>query len=157
MSKPSILFVCTLRGGRARIGELFAEKIAGELLDAASACFEPGPIRGLPVQVMNEIGIELGSDLVPSIFQRFRTGRTFDYVVAMCDESGSELCDLFRRNVTVMYGRKSRVLRWDVEDFSTLEGSREECLRRAAGLRDRIHAQVREFLAEIGVRECATV
>ena len=122
MTQASVLFVCTLRGGRARIAELFANELGQGAVQASSACFEPGTIRGLPVQVMDQIGLEFSADLLPSVFQEYRSGRSFDYVVAMCDESGSELCDLFRSNVETMYGKSAQLLSWDVKDFSAPEG-----------------------------------
>jgi arsenate reductase len=150
MDSPSILFVCTLRGARARIAELYAHKLGDPELRMASACFEPGAIRGLPVKITREIGMEFPEDLVSSVFQMFRTGQSFDHVVSMCDESGAELCDLFRRNVDVMYAKKSRRLSWDIGDFSALEGSEVELYAQAVQLRDRIGEQVRGLLAEIG-------
>ncbi len=150
MSQTSILFVCTLRGGRARVAELYANELSGSTLRTASACFEPGPIRGLPVQVVEEIGLEFPPEVVSSVFQQFRTGQPFDYVVSMCDESGAELCDLFRRNVDVMYARTARRFSWDVEDFATLEGSDSERHALAERLRDRIGGLVEGLLEKIG-------
>jgi arsenate reductase len=158
MSQTSVLFVCTLRGGRARIAELFATELSGATLRADCACFEPGPIRGLPVRVMQDVGLEFSPDLVSSVFQQFRSGEAFDYVVSMCDESGSELCELFRRNVDVMYAKKSRLVRWDVEDFSALTGTEDERLAKAEGLRDRIRVLVEGLLEKkIGVKVAETV
>jgi len=157
MSPTSVLFVCTQRGGRARIAELYATALSGSGLSVASACFEPGSVCGLPARVMKDIGLNFPSDPVANIFQQFRSRQTFDYVVAMCDQSGAELCELFRRNVDAMYSRNSRVLLWDVGGFSSIDGSEDERVEQAKRLRDRIGGLVEDFLAEIGVTVVETV
>ncbi len=150
VSNTSILFVCALRGGRARIAESFARVLGNGALRTASACFEPGPIRGLPVRAMNEVGLELPGDPVSSVFQRYRSREAFDCVVGPCDESGTELCDLVRPNLETTCARRARLVRRDAGGFSLIEGAEDERLARAGRLRDRTGGLVEDLLIELG-------
>ena len=117
---------------------------------AQSGGFEPGPIRGLPTSVMEEVGLSLPEEPVPSVFEHRRSGQVFDYVVCMCDDAGTELCDVFRQNIDVLFAKAAQRVVWSVGDFAALK-EKSDRLRLAAELRDQIRLQVAALLESLGV------
>ena len=71
MGNKRVLFVCTYHGARAIIAEEFTKQYAGGRIDVFSSCFEQGKIGKLPINVMNEIGVEISSESPKTVFDRY--------------------------------------------------------------------------------------
>ena len=149
MDKVRVLFVCTFFGGRARITELYARKMGLEHIDVYSSGFESGTLGGLPVQVMEEAGFEFSTAPLTTVFDRYASNETFDYVITLCHEASTEKCPVFRGSVDMIYGEQAQILGWSVLDFLALKGVPDEKLDGARKIRDRIKAEVCEFLSQI--------
>ena len=149
MDKVRVLFVCTFFGGRARIAELYARKMGLEHIDVYSSGFESGTLGGLPVQVMEEAGFEFSTVPLTTVFDRYASNETFDYVITLCHEASTEKCPVFRGSVDMIYGEQAQILGWSVLDFLALKGVPDEKLDGARKIRDRIKAEVYEFLSQI--------
>lgn len=149
MSKFKILFVCTFYGGRARIAEIYARQLGLGQNEVFSSGFESGPIRGLPLAVMEEEGLKFPTDPLVTVFERYAASETYDYVVTLCHEASTEQCPLFRDSVDLVYGTKAQVLSWSVPDFLALEGLPEEKLEGAREIRDSIKRKVAALLSEL--------
>ena len=148
--KTKVLFVCSLHGGRARIAEAFARLDAGDLIEAEAACFEPGDLgKGIPFEVMREIGVELPQGATDSVFERYRRGERYDYVVSLCVGARTSACPLFERNLDTLYAREAARIAWNVDDFRQLPGTEEERFEGARALRDEIRALVRDLALRI--------
>lgn len=142
MESLHILFVCTYRGARSRMAELFARDTFGPDVLVNSACFEEGSIGGAPLRVMEEIGIAMPTKSPTSVFTRFLAKERYDYVVAMCDETSERDCPVFKRSIDTLYGVEARRINWKVGDFASLEGAQEEIDNKARAIRDLIRAEV---------------
>jgi arsenate reductase len=151
MSKFKILFVCTFYGGRARIAEIYAGQLGLGQVEVFSSGFESGPIRGLPLAVMEEDGFKFPTDPLITVFDRYADSQTYDYVVTLCHESSTEQCPLFRSSVDLVYGGKAQVISWSVPDFLALQGLPEEKLEGAREIRDSIKRKVAELLSKLAV------
>lgn len=149
MDKVRVLFVCTFFGGRARIAELYARKMGLEHIDVYSSGVESGTLGGLPVQVMEEAGFEFSTAPLTTVFDRYASNETFDYVITLCHEASTEKCPVFRGSVDMIYGEQAQILGWSVLDFLALKGVPDEKLDGARKIRDRIKAEVYEFLSQI--------
>lgn len=149
MDKVRVLFVCTFFGGRARIAELYARKMGLEHIDVYSSGFESGTLGGLPVQVMEEAGFEFSTVPLTTVFDRYASNETFDYVITLCHEASTEKCPVFRDSVDMVYGKQAQILGWSILDFLVLNGSPDENLEDARKIRDTIKAEVYGFLAKI--------
>ena len=149
MDKVRVLFVCTFFGGRARIAELYARKMGLEHIDVYSSGFESGTLGGLPVQVMEEAGFEFSTAPLTTVFDRYASNETFDYVITLYHEASTEKCPVFRGSVDMIYGEQAQILGWSVLDFLALKGVPDEKLDGARKIRDRIKAEVYEFLSQI--------
>ena len=155
MANKRVLFVCTYKGARARIAEEFVKQYGAGKIDAFSSCFEAGKFGKLPINVMDEIGIEISNESPMSVFDRYAGKEVFDYVISLCHEATVELCPLFKVNIDVLYQKDSERISWSVQDFKSLKGTDEEKMEGARGIRDNIKTEVISFLEKIGVKQVA--
>jgi arsenate reductase len=146
-----ILFVCSHHGARARIAAHFARTHSAGAVEALSSCFEEGRIGPLPIAVMKELGVDISADPPATVFERHRNNEVFDYVITLCYEATTKQCPIFRTNVDDLYARQAEHRSWSITGFKTLKGSEEERLAAAREIRDRIEAQVRRLLEDLGV------
>ena len=116
------------------MAEAFFKSICPDDFEAASAGLEPGELDPLAVEVMRELGIDLSRNQTKSVFDLFKTGKLFSYVVTVCDESSAERCPIFP-GVT-------KRLHWSFADPAALRGSWDERLAQARIIRDEIRVQV---------------
>lgn len=115
------------------------------MFEAKSAGFEPGKMNPLVVEAMSEIGYDLSANETNSVFEFFKEGKRFNYVITVCDEGAAQRCPIFP-------GVTHRI-HWSFEDPSSFEGSHEEKLAKTRVVRDAIAAQVQEFLDGVKSKE----
>jgi arsenate reductase len=141
MSKPRILFICTHNSARSQIAEAYLDHLAGDRYEVSSAGFDPGPLNPLAVRVMAEEGLDISGNQAQSVFDLYRDGRLFDFVITVCRDAHERDCPVFP-GIT-------RRLHWPFPDLDALSGGQEEKLAAAREIRDRIKQMVREWLEEI--------
>src|SRR3989338_9622164 len=95
MDKKKVLFVCVHNSARSQIAEAFLKQMAGDKFEAESAGLEPGNLNPVVVEVMKEVGIDISQNKTKSVFDFYKQGRQYDYVVTVCDESQSGACPMF--------------------------------------------------------------
>lgn len=143
MEKMRVLFICRQNSARSQIAEAFLQYLAGDRYEAFSAGLEPGALNPLAVEVMKEAGIDISQQRAKSVFDLFRRGELFAYVITVCDEKTAEQCPVFP-------GITNR-LHWSFQDPASLTGSPAEKLERMRGIRDRIRERVSAFIAAADV------
>jgi arsenate reductase len=126
------------------MAEAFLNDICGEQFEAHSAGIEPGKLNPIVVEAMLEVGLDISRNETKSVDAMLNSGKTFDYVVTVCDETSAERCPMFP-------GRTTR-LHWGFPDPSSLQGSQEEKLARTREIRDLIKTRVEQWCAE----DCCT-
>lgn len=151
MGKKKILFVCTHQGARSRIAEELINRIAPGKIEAHSSCFEPEKIGPLPVKVMREVDIDLPTISPESVFDIYKEGAVFDYVISLCHEATTEQCPVFKTNIDTLYAKKAERISWSIPNFKSIGGTEEERKTRARDIRDKISSEIISFLAEIGI------
>jgi arsenate reductase len=92
------------------------------------------------VEALRRDGLDISRSPTQSVFDLFKDGRRFDYVITVCDEAAAERCPVFP-GVTNRLG-------WSFEDPSTFEGSPEEQVVQTIAVRDAIRDRVQGWLAE---------
>lgn len=140
-NKIKVLFVCVHNSARSQMAEAFLKQLGGDKFEVESAGLEPGKLNPLVVEVMKEINIDISGNSTKSVFEFFKQGRIFNYVVTVCDETSGEKCPLFP-------GRVSR-LHWGFDDPAGFQGSYNEKLEKTRIVRDKIKERVGQFLKEI--------
>jgi len=140
MQKKKVLFVCVHNSARSQMAEAFLKESGGELFEVESAGIEPGKLNPIVVDAMREVGIDISKNQTKDAFQFLKQGRSFHYVITVCDESNGERCPIFPG--------VSQRLHWNFDDPSAFAGSYEEKLKRTRVVRDAIKAKIMQFLNE---------
>ena len=94
-SSPRVLFICVHNSGRSQMSEAFLNYYAVDRFDAQSAGLEPGELNPLVVESMVEIGIDISQNRTKSVFDIWKSGELFKYVIAVCDAEAAEKCPIF--------------------------------------------------------------
>ena len=83
--RPTVLFVCTHNSGRSQMAEAYVHRLFAGRFRAFSAGTEPTALNPFVVAAMAEEGIDLSGERSKdvSVF----AGRTFDYVITLCDQA----------------------------------------------------------------------
>ncbi len=139
--KREVLFVCVRNSARSQMAEAFLKRLCPDDFTAESAGLEPGTLDPLAVAVMREVGIDIAQNATKSAFDLFKSGKTYSYVVTVCDETNAERCPVFPG--------KARRLHWTFTDPSTLQGSHDERIAQARVIRDRIRAAIETWCADV--------
>jgi arsenate reductase len=140
MLKRKVLFVCVHNSARSQMAEAFLKKHAGEWFDVESAGIEPGTLNPIVVEAMREVGIDIAANRTKDAFEFLRQGRTFHYVITVCDETSGERCPVFPG--------VSQRLHWTFADPSTFKGTFEEKLAQTRIVRDAIEATIIGFVQQ---------
>jgi arsenate reductase len=142
MVKRTVLFLCIHNSARSQMAEAFLRKLAGDRFEVTSAGLEPGKLNPLVVEAMRQAGIDISAARTQSVFELFKAGRRFHYVISVCDQASAERCPVFP-------GVMER-LNWSFPDPSTFVGSDAERLAQATQVRDQIRARVEAWIGEVG-------
>src|SRR5215467_5986274 len=116
--KTRVLFICVHNSARSQMAEALMNQICGDEFEAHSAGLEPGTLNPLVVQTLNEIGIDISQSKTKRVFDVFRSGLTFKYVVSVCESS---------ERGPIFPGVATR-LHWSFPDPAKFEGTSEQCL-----------------------------
>ena len=140
-NKTRVLFVCVHNSARSQMAEAFLAALAGDRFEAVSAGLEPGPLNPLAIEVMKEAGIDISRNSAKSVFDIFRSGALFGFVIAVCDAETAQRCPIFP-GIT-------RTLVWSFPDPASLEGSWEVRLAKTRQVRDAIKAKIEGFIEDV--------
>ncbi|MCD6459206.1 arsenate reductase ArsC [bacterium] len=143
MAPEKILFICIHNSARSQMAQAYVNYFGKKKFTAQSAGLEPGKLNPIVVEVMKEDGIDISQNKTNSVFDFFKQGRKYNYVIAVCDKTAYEQCPVFPGIVTG--GR----LHWPFKDPSGLTGTYEEKLQNTRLIRDEIKTKVRQWLKSI--------
>lgn len=138
MDKKRVLFVCIHNSARSQMAEAFLKKYGGDLFEVESAGLEPGKLNPVVVEGMKDAGIDISQNKTKSVFDFYKQGKLYNYVITVCDESQSERCPIFPGI--------AQKLHWGFPDPSAFAGSPEEKLKKTKEVRDQIEAKIKDWL-----------
>jgi arsenate reductase len=142
MTKSNVLFICVHNSARSRIAEGFLNARCSKFFDAQSAGLEQGRgVNPLAAEVMREVGIDISGKPSQEVFDVYKSGQLFAYVITVCSESEGEACPIFP-------GPAQR-LHWPFDDPSSFTGTWEEKLAQTRRVRDEISAKIDAWCAEV--------
>ena len=139
--KKKVLFVCIHNSARSQMAEAFLNDICGDVFEAQSAGLEPGTLNPIVVEAMSEVGIDISRNPTKAVWDFVKAGKTFAYVITVCDETSAERCPIFP-------GVTQR-LHWSFADPSQFKGTHDERLARTRDVRDTIRAKIEAWCAEV--------
>lgn len=133
-----VLFVCIHNSARSQIAEELLRKHGSDLFEVESAGFEVGELNPLAIDVLKEENIDIKDKSTNSVFEFFKQGRTYNYVVTVCDESNGQRCPLFP-------GLNYRI-HWSFKDPNTFIGNAEVKINKTRELKEEIRTEVLKFI-----------
>ena len=141
MSKIKVLFVCVHNSARSQMSEAFLNHYFGDRFEAESAGLEPGKLNPIVVDAMKQIGIDISGNKTKSVFDYFKRGKMYRYVITVCDKTAAERCPIFPG--------VAETIHWSFPDPSALRGTYEEKLDGTKKIRDEIKDKIEKWAAEI--------
>lgn len=135
--QESLLFLCVANSARSQMAEALARMLLGERVRVQSAGSEPSHLNPYAIEVMRELGVDLGT-------QRSKSVQTIDpqsvsTVITLCAE---EVCPVF-------LGKAQR-LHWPIPDPASQDEalSRAQMLERFRVARDSIRGLIERWQRE---------
>jgi len=141
MNGIKVLFVCIQNSARSQMAEAYLNLFGGELFEAESAGLEPGKLNPYAVEVMREDGSNISNNQTKDVFEFFKAGKMYGYVVTVCDETSAERCPIFP-------GVCKR-LHWSFEDPAKIAGTYEEKIEGTRKIRDKIKNKIQDWIKEV--------
>ena len=138
--KTKVLFVCIHNSARSQMAEEFLRLLGGEKFEVESAGFEATEVNSLVIQVMKEVGIDLTGKKTQSVFNLYKEGKFYGYVITVCNKAKEPDCPIFP-------GYPKRI-HWDLENPEDFTGTEEEKMEKVRELRNKIKKQVQQFVNE---------
>lgn len=135
-----VLVLCVHNSARSQIGEAYLKKFGDGRFEAESAGLEPGALNPFVVHALAEDGIDIAGKPTRDVFELYKAGKRFHYVITVCSKEAAERCPIFP-------GVHEK-LHWPFPDPSTFRGSDEEILSQVRGVRDQIKEAMRKFVEE---------
>jgi len=135
-----VLFICVHNSARSQMAAALLNERCAKYFEAESAGLEPGKLNPLAVEVLREMEIDISKNKTQAVFDVFKSGELFAYVITVCDESEAAGCPIFPGVTTRLH--------WSFPDPSKFSGSPEEKLEQTRKVRDEIEKQIRRFCAE---------
>jgi arsenate reductase len=142
--KKRVLFICIHNSARSQMAEAWLNEICGEEFEAQSAGLEPGVLNPLAVKAMAEVGLDISQKGTQAVFDVWKSGQLFAYVITVCDESSAEKCPIFPGPATRLH--------WGFPDPSVLTGTPGTKLAAVRVIRDEIRTKIERWCEEV----CAT-
>ncbi len=139
--KTKVLFLCVHNSARSQMAEAFLKEYGNGQFEVESAGLEPGNLNPIVVEVMLQEGIDISSNQVNDVFDFFKQGRIFEYVITVCDAKTAESCPIFPGMV--------KIINWSFDDPSKFEGTHQEKIAQTIVVRDQIKQSVQNFIQEL--------
>jgi arsenate reductase len=130
-----VLFVCSGNTARSQMAEALLCEFGGSDFESYSAGTEPTPIRPETVKVLGEIGIDWSRARSKSVATF--VGRSFDYVITVCDRA-RQLCPVFPG--------EHNTLHWGLDDPAEVGGTADARLEAFRRTRTEVATRLRPFV-----------
>jgi len=141
LEKIKVLFVCVHNSARSQMAEAFLNQLSGDRFFAESAGLEAGTLNPIAVEAMQKVGIDISNNKTKSVFDFYKQGKLYNYVITVCDTVSGERCPVFPGRVTRYH--------WNFDDPSSFQGTHNEKLEKTEVVRDQIKTRVEQFIKEV--------
>lgn len=136
-----VLFLCIHNSARSQIAAEYLKKFGGDNFQVESAGLEPGKLNPLAIVVMKEDGIDISGNQVNDVFDYFKEGRLYNYIITVCDEASAQRCPIFPS--------VHKKIQWSFEDPASFEGTYDEKLEQTRTVRDKIKETIKDFIKNV--------
>lgn len=148
MSKIKVLFVCVHNSARSVMAEALLNNLYGDKFYAESAGLEPGILNQNVVKVMNEKNIDISQKRPQSVFELFKIGRKYHYIITVCDEANAEKCPIFPGVTKTIHWSFEDPSKYKCEDFDN-----KEILEKTCAIRNKIEQQITEWVNSLNLEK----
>jgi arsenate reductase len=139
MDKKKVLFVCVHNSARSQMAEELLRKMAGDKFEVESAGVDAGTLNPIVVDVLKkEEGIDIQGKKTKAVFDLFKAGRYFQYLITVCDKTNAERCPIFPGMI--------QKVDWSFPDPSTFQGTYEEKFEKISQVKEQIKKQIQDWL-----------
>lgn len=139
--KRNVLFLCTGNSCRSQMAEAILRRYGGDRFEVYSAGLEPKPVHPMAIEVMREIGIDIG-DAQSKDVKQFLGRDIFTYVIVVCSRA-QKSCPHAWPGVT-------HQLFWPFDDPAEAQGTEEERLESFRRTREEILCTIQTWLHDQG-------
>lgn len=115
-------------------------RFCGEFFAAESAGLEPGTINPFVIEVLQELNIDISKKQTRRVFDVWKSGQIFQFVITVCSEAEAEGCPIFPGVTTRLH--------WPFADPSKFTGTPAERLKKTRQVRDEIETKIASFCQE---------
>lgn len=136
----NVLFVCVHNSARSQMAEAFLNRLGEGLFISESAGLEKGTLNPYVIKVMHEIGFDLSQNQTKDVFDFFKQGKTYSYVIKVCDVINGQRCPVFPGALKDVY--------WNITDPASILGTEDEILAHVRLIRDEIKSRVVKFMSD---------
>lgn len=141
MKKIKVLFVCIHNSARSQMAEALLKHHGNKLFLVDSAGLKPGSLNSFAVKAMAKMDIDISQKSTNNVFSYLKNGRSYHYVITVCDQAQSDKCPIFPGNSFRLY--------WSFSDPSAISGSETEKLEKTIEIRNDIEIKIKEFIKDI--------
>jgi protein-tyrosine-phosphatase len=129
----AVLFACTLNSVRSPMAAGLMRHLFGRTVYVDSVGARKGELDAMAVEVMDEVGIEIGKHR-PKSFEEFED-TSFDLVITLSPEAHHKAMELTRTSAAV-------IEYWLTMDPTAVEGSRDQRLAAYRAVRDDLQRRI---------------
>jgi arsenate reductase (thioredoxin) len=141
-----VLFVCVHNSGRSQMAQGFLNHLCGDRFLAESAGITPAKaVTPHVVRVMQEAGIDISGNKPKSVFDIYKTGEVFSYIITVCDQATAEQCPVFLGLI--------KQIHWSFPDPSKLTGTEDEKFEQLRQIRNAIRDKILSWCVEVAESE----
>ena len=123
------------------MAEAFLNHLGNGQFIAESAGLEPGTLNPVVVDAMKLDGIDISNYKTKSVNSIISSGKNFDYLITVCDETNAEKCPIVPGS-----GAK---LHWSFDDPSAIVGSYIEKLNQTLLIMQQIKYKIENWINEL--------
>ena len=135
----AVLFACTLNSVRSPMAAALMRHLFGKFVYVDSAGVRAGELDPFAVEVMEELGIEIGK-YKPKAFEDLEDG-SFELAITLSPEAQHRAIEMTRTSaVDIEY--------WPTMDPTAVEGTREQRLEAYRQVRDELMRRIRDRFEE---------
>ena len=136
----AVLFACTMNSVRSVMAFAIMKHLFGKFVYVDAAGVRAGELDPMAVEVMEEIGIEIGK-YHPKTFEDMEDSSMFDLCVTLSPEAQHRAIDLAHTSaIEIEY--------WPTHDPTIVEGNRDQRLDAYRAARDAIQKRIMSRFAE---------
>jgi arsenate reductase len=140
-----VLFVCIHNSARSQIAEELLRLKLGDKVHVESAGLEPGELNPIVVDVLSTIGIDISEKQTKSVFDLFKQGSRFNYVISVCAKAEGERCPIFPGAL--------KHIHWRIPDPSVFQGTYDEKFAVTCTVLAMIETRIEEFIKDVNLFE----